>query len=246
MKYTTLYLIVIGLALISPVSAGATATYSAGLITPDSPLWALDLKMEEITESLMLTDDARVNLQLKHANERISEMTLFPGNERATEEYKKVLSRIENAQNLRYETATAIQARLETHREIMMSISEDDAQIQTSAIIQELSQAQSVIGDKTVALINEEDTWWSGKVAEYNILSSPTLVENYGDFERYTTQLQEGVTVVDVVRSDDTLLESYIIRKENGAITIQTGTTENYVNKYIVTINELKRYESLL
>ena len=35
MKYATLYLIVIGLALISPVSAGATATYRAGLITPD-------------------------------------------------------------------------------------------------------------------------------------------------------------------------------------------------------------------
>ena len=128
----------------------------------------------------------------------------------------------------------------------MMSISEDDAQIQTSAIIQELSQAQSVIGDKTVALINEEDTWWSGKVAEYNILSSPTLVENYGHFERYTTQLQEGVTVVDVVRSDYTLLESYIIRKENGAVTIQTGSTENYVNKYIVTVDQLKKYESLL
>jgi hypothetical protein len=242
----------IGLALISPVSAGAT--YSAGLITPDSPLWALDLKMEEITESLMLTDDARVNLQLKHANERISEMTLFPGNERATEEYKKVLSRIENAQNLRYETTTTIQARLEAHREIMMSISDDSAQIQTSdsaqiqtsVIIQELSQAQSAIEDKTRTLISEEAVWWSEKIAEYNILSSPTLVENYGDFERYTTQLQEGVTVVDVVRSDDTLLESYIIRKENGAVTIQTGTTENYVNKYIVTINELKRYESLL
>lgn len=244
MKYATLYLIVIGLALISPVSAGAT--YSAGLITPDSPLWALDLKMEEITESLMLTDDARVNLQLKHANERISEMTLFPGNERATEEYKKVLNRIENAQNLRYETATAIQARLETHREIMMSISEDSAQIQTSAIIQELSQAQSAIEDKTKTLISEEAVWWSEKIAEYNILSSPTLVENYGDFERYTTQLQEGVTVVDVVRSDDTLLESYIIRKENGAVTIQTGSTENYVNKYIVTVNQLKKYESLL
>lgn len=242
MKYATLCLIfVISLGMLPAVSA--TSAYSPGLITPDSPLWALDLKMEEITESLMLTDDARVNLQLKHANERISEMTLFPEIEQAAVEYVKVIEKIENAQNLRYETATAIQTRLEAHREIMMSISEDDAQIQASAIIEELSQAQSVIEDKTRALINEEDAWWSEKVTEYNILSSPTPVS---DFDKYTTRLNEGVTVVDVVRNDDTLMQSYIIRKEQGVITIQTGTTGNYVDKYTVTINQLQKYEALL
>lgn len=242
MKYTTLCLIlVISLGILPTVSA--YSTYSPGLITPDSPFWVLDLKMEEITESLMLTDDARVNLQLKHANERISEMTLFPENEQAAVEYVKVIEKIENAQNLRYETATAIQTRFETHRQIMMSISENGAQIQTSAIIQELSQAQSVIEDKTRALINEESIWWSEKVIEYNILSSPTPVS---DFDKYTTRLNEGVTVVDVVQSDDTLMQSYMIRKEQGVITIQTGTTENYVDKYIFTINQLKKYEALL
>ena len=238
-----LYLIFVMSLVLTPVSA--VPTYDVGFITPDSPLWPLDLKMEELTERLMLSDDARTNLQLKHASERIAEMTLFPS-ERTTEEYINVIDKIESTQNLKYETAVAVQAHLEHHRQIMMSISDDSAQDQSSAIIQEISQAQSAIENKTMTMISEESAWWSEKVAEYNIISSPTPLESYGEFGKYTTRLLEGVTVIDVVRSDDTLMQSFMIRNEGNIITIQTGTTENFVKKYTFTINELKKYEVLL
>lgn len=233
MKHTTLCLIlVISLGILPTVSA--SSAYSPGLITSDSPLWSLDLKMEEFTESIMLTDDARVNLQLKHANERIGELQQTSEKERVIEEYARVLERIESAKELHYETSINVQNQLEAHRGVIPS------DVMEPALMAQMEQVQTKIQEHSDTMIEEESAWWSEKVAEYNIISSPTPIS---DFKEYTTRLDEGVTVIDAVRSDDTLMQSYIVRNEDGVVTIQTGTTDNYVKKYTFSIDQLRKLE---
>ena len=240
-------LVVLSLALLTPVQA---QTYNAGIINSDSHLWYLDLKMEELTESLMLTDDARVKLQLKHASERIGELKQTSNPEPVANEYVKTLNRINLANNLQYQTTVNVQEQLQEHNRVLSTTTPDGAdnehRIQSSQMIQELVRTQNSYKDQSTDMMNEESMWWSDKVAQYNIISIPSPIENHGTFEKYTSQLNDGVTVIDVVRSDNTLIQSFIIRKESGQVTIQTGTTENYVDKYTVTIEQLQNYEKLL
>lgn len=240
-------LVLLSLALLTPVQA---QTYNAGIINSDSHLWYLDLKMEELTESLMLTEDARVKLQLKHASERIGELKQTSNPEPVANEYVKTLNRINLANNLKYQTTVNIQEQLQEHSRVLGTTTpggtDNEYRIQSSQMIQELVRTQNTYKDQSTDMMNEESMWWSDKVAQYDIISIPSPIENHGTFEKYTSQLNEGVTVIDVVRSDNTSIQSFIIRKESGLVTIQTGTTENYVDKYTVTIKQLQNYEKLL
>lgn len=243
MKSVLILFLVISLGMFPNVSA--TSTYDPGLITADSPLWKADIVLEEIMERFMWSDNARVELQLKHANERIGEMQANPGLEIVTDQYVKVLNRIQNAENVRYQTATMIQAQLENHNSVLTTISEENSVPANQAIAQ-LTQTRNVVQEKTSVTITAEQQWWSETVPSFGISSTSTEIADLGDYKEYTMWLTEGVTSVEVLRSDGVLMESYIIRNEQDIITIQTGTTENYVNKYTFTINELQKYEAMV
>ena len=241
MKAILILFLVISLGIIPTVSA--TSTYDPGLITADSPLWKADIVLEEIMEKFMWSDNARVELQLKHANERIGEMQANPELKVVADQYVKVLNRIQTAENVRYQTATMIQAQLENHNSVLTTISAENSAPANQAITQ-LTQTRNTVQEKTSATITAEQLWWSETVPSYGIISTPIIVDE--QYEKYTQHLPEGVTVVDVVRSDDVLVQSYIIRNEGGVVSIQTGTTENYMVKHTIPINQLQKYEAML
>ena len=234
-------LLVISLGMFPTVSA--TSTYDPGLITADSPLWKADIVLEEIMEKFMWSDNARVELQLRHANERIGEMQANPELEVVADQYVKVLNRIQSAENVRYQTATMIQAQLENHNSVLTTISAENSVPANQAIAQ-LTQTRNVIQEKSSATISAEQQWWSETIPSFGIVSTPIIVDE--QYEKYTQHLPEGISVVEVVRSDEEVIQSYLIRNEGGVVSIQTGTTENYVKKYTFTINQLQKYEAML
>ena len=241
MKAILILLLVISLCMFPTVSA--TSTYDPGLITADSSLWQLDIKLEEIREKFMLSDNARVELQLKHANERIGEMQANPELEVVADQYVKVLNRIQTAENVRYQTSINVQEQLNQHNTVLRSISAENSVVANLAMTQ-LTQTRNIVQEKASNTITAEQQWWSETVSRHDIISTPIIVDE--KYEKYTQQLPEGITVVEVVRSDGVLVQSYLIRNEEGRVSVETGTTENYVKKYTFTINELQKYEELL
>ena len=240
MKWICLILVI---CLFLTPTVSATQTYDPGLITADSPLWKADIVLEEIMERFMWSDNARVELQLKHANERIGELQTSTDSNEVIQEYVQVLNRIESAQNLRYETSVSVKNQLEQHGDILRGLSQETPEI-TNDVILQLTQTRNTVQNQTHFIINEEQMWWSEKVTEFNILPIPTIVDE--QYDKYTQQLPEGMTVVDVVRSDGVIVQSYTIRNEEGVVSIQTGTTDNYAEKYTFTINQLQKYEAML
>ena len=224
-------------------TASATQTYNPGIITADSPLWKADIALEKIFEKMMLTENSRVELQLKHANERIGELQTSIDSNEVIQEYVQVLNRIESAQNLRYETSVSVKNQLEQHEDVLGVLSLESAVITNNVILQ-LTQTRNTAQEQTQSKINEEQLWWSEKVQEFGIISIPTTIDE--KYDKYTQQLPEGITVVDVVRSDGVIVQSYTIRNEEGVVSIQTGTTDNYAEKYTFTINQLQKYEAML
>ena len=95
--------------LVAPVSAQAGQA-TAG-ISPDSPLWALEIATERFTEMLAMNSNTRTALQLKHADERIAEMQVANNKEKAMEQYNNVLSRIDTT-NINYQTSEMVKTRM--------------------------------------------------------------------------------------------------------------------------------------
>lgn len=241
-----LFTFFIVISLISPTFA--ESPYEAGLITPNSPLWNLDLKIEEIQERFAWNDEHRLTIQLRHMNERIGEMQTGEKLEQVTQHYMSAIERIE-ANTVRYEAAQRARAVLQQHKVAIGNINgelPEEDKLVMNTVQNRVITGQAVLEQNAEQSILDEQMWWSEKVAQYDILTVPTETSNFGDFEKFTSQLDEGITVFEVIRSDEVTLQSYIVRNEGGVVTIKQGTTDNYVKKYTVTVNELKMWEALL
>ena len=221
--------------LVAPVSA-QTGQVNAG-ITPDSPLWALEIATERFTEMLAMNSDTRTALQLKHADERIAEMQVATNTEKAMEQYNNVLSRIDST-NLNYETSEMIRTRMMQHTTTLATIEGTDD------IIQKGAKLRTATIDSENTIQNDELLWWSGFIAEQAItkMDSSLLLMYNIKMEDIHEFIPEGITQVTITQRDGSTVNDYVIKHTGTDITIQEGVTTNSAQSYTFKIADVMEY----
>jgi len=223
------------LLMIVPVSAASD--YDAGLISSDSPLWKLDLALERLQERIQLDEDARAQMQMKHAEERIGEMMQSDDPTRAIEEYDALIARIQSNTQLRYETANHIQERMTVHAAAIGSMPKlMNAQAATSQL---QHHAQTMKSEQ----IQNEQAHWSDMISKYNIPDIPVSIEDtFGvDMSSVHSLIPTGISIVSVTTSDGSVLNEYTIRNGD-KLQISKNAAMNYDNAYTMTVNDVMRY----
>ena len=72
----TISLMFVFLLLVSPMVSAQTVEQEAG-VTPDNPLWGLEIVMEKIMTMLMTNQQDKINYGLQIADERLAEMEVM-------------------------------------------------------------------------------------------------------------------------------------------------------------------------
>ena len=222
--------------LVAPVSAQAGQA-NAG-ITPDSPLWALEIATERFMEMLAMNGDTRTALQLKHADERIAEMQVATNKEKAMEQYNNVLSRIDS-KNLNYNTSEMIRTRMMQHTTTLATIEGTDE------IIQKGAKLRTATIDSENTIKNNELLWWGGFIAEQGITSmdSSILLMYNIKMEDVHEFIPGGITQITITQRDGSIVNNYVIKHTETDITIQEGVTTNSAQSYTFKIADVMEYE---
>lgn len=238
--------------LIMPTALADDVEYDPGLITPASFLWELDLRIERLQEQFAWNDAHRTALQIKHLNERIGEMETGEKRDKVVQHYTDAITRIEeNTQ--RYEAVEQVRNTFLLHMAEIYEMTADNETALMTQVRERIMSGDQTLEETADQIIIDEQVWWANKVAEYQIISTPTPINNYGNFGKYAKHLNDGNTIVEIVNSEGTLMQSYTITKtvpvEPDAvmepITIRIGTVTNFVEKHTFTIEQLQKYDAV-
>lgn len=144
-----LSLIVGILLLINPVFAQNEVEVEAG-ITPDSPLWGIDIAIEKIVMLLTLKPEDKANLGLQRANERLAEIQVMiqqnktQSMNRAEMERNTIINEVErNTAGLSEEHRQFVLERLQKHVDRLNEVKEkapEQAQIGLETAIEKSSK----------------------------------------------------------------------------------------------------------
>lgn len=236
-------------------TALADEEYDPGLITPDSILWELDLRIERLQEHFAWNDAHRTALRIKHMNERLGEMQTGEKYDKVSARYMEQITRIET-KTTRYESVEKVRNTFLDHQAVIMNLTAEQYGNETAIrdeVRNRIEAGTTEMEEEADGIIKDEEAWMVYVKSSYPVTATPTPVGNYGNFNKYAQFLDDGDTVIEIVTSNGTVVESYIIHKEEllpGAvetpITIQTGTTTEYIQKYTITVEQLKKYEVLV
>ena len=225
--------------LIAPVSA-QTNTAVAG-ITPDSPLWAIEIATERFTEMLAMNSDTRTALQLKHADERIAEMQVSTNTRdtwKAAVQYNNVLSRIDTT-NVNYKTSEMVKTRLMQNVVTLLAIEEADDTIQKT------TQLRTAITAQESTIQKDEMMWWGSFASDKAITTMDTSILSTYKLEMSDIHefIPEGITQVTITQRDGSTVNDYIIKHTETDITIQEGITTNPAQSYTFEIADVIDYK---
>ena len=225
------------LMLIVPASA-QTETPQAG-ITPDSFLWGIEIALEKIAETAMFDSEKKIELQLKHADERIAEAQAAKDPAKALTQYTNLISRI-STDEIEYTSAEMIRSRIKTHETILTTMQDTPTeetikQGRMLAITAEHNQDQAQDG---------ELQWWKTFTSQQQVTPVETsILSKYNlemkDIHKYTPA---GVTKVTIKERNGDTITTYTISHTETDITIKEGETEAYDNEYTFEIRDIKRY----
>lgn len=246
--------ILIGLLMIP--GAMAEDEYDPGWITPDSYLWELDLRIERLQEKFAINDAHRTSIRIAHMNERLGEMQTGEKYDKVSARYMEQIERIET-NTVRYDSVERVRDTFLLHMAEIYNMTAETYGNETALMEQvrnRIEAGETTMEDAGKDIIDNESVWFDAKAAQYGVTSTPTPISNYGDFDKYARHLEDGSTLVNIVSSDGEIVQSYTINKISpelpGAvmdpITIQTGTTPTFVDKYTITIEQLQKYDALL
>lgn len=230
--------------------------YDPGWITPDSYLWELDLRIERLQEKFAINDAHRTSIRIAHMNERLGEMQTGEKYDKVSARYMEQIERIET-NTVRYDSVERVRDTFLLHMAEIYNMTAETYGNETALMEQvrnRIEAGETTMEDAGKDIIDNEKVWFNAKSAEYGITSTPTPISNYGNFDKYARHLKDGSTLVNIVSSDSEIVQSYTINKISpelpGAvmdpITIQTGTTPTFVDKYTITIEQLQKYDALL
>lgn len=239
--------------LIMPTAMADEGDYDPGMITPDSFLWELDLRIEELQERFAFNDEHRTNLLIKHMNERLGEMQTGEKYDKVAARYMEQIERIEN-KTTRYEAVEKVRTTFLEHQAELYDMTAEQYGNQTALMThvrERIMEGERTMEQASDQIIVDEQAWFATKVAQYPIIGTPTPIYNYeineDNFGKYVKFLSEGNTIVDIVNSEGTLMQSYTLTKVPGeATTIRTGSVTNFVEKYTISIEKLMKYDAML
>ena len=219
--------------------------YDPGLITSDSPLWQLDLAIERITEQLMLSTESRINLQLKHADERLGEIKVSTDVRNAADEYNAVLARIKSNDMVNYQSTKQINSRMAEHNIALSEIvlnGNDDTRLTLSTAVNTNTALQEHARTQQQTMMSADLVWWQGFISQYPITHLATSITNVfdEDLTRFRSQVPDGISQVIVTQSDESYVAEYIVNNDGTDIFISTGRTPNPAQTYTFTISEIK------
>ena len=222
--------------LIAPVSA-QTNTALAG-ITPDSPLWAIEIATERFMEMLAMNSDTKTALQLKHADERIAEMQVATNKEKAMEQYNNVLSRIDTT-NLNYQTSEMVKTRM-VQQTITLSTMEG-----TDEIVKKGMALRTTTVDTESTIQQFQLMWWSSFISDKAITTmDSSILSTYNiRMEDVHDIIPKNITQVTVTQRDGSTVNNYIVKHTDTDITIQEGITTNPAQSYTFEIADVMDYK---
>ena len=231
------HIIILALVLLVSTASAQTESVSAG-ITPDSPLWMLEIATERFTEMLAMNSDTRTALQLKHADERIAEMQVATNAEKAMEQYNNVLSRIDTT-NLGYDASEMVKTRMVQQTLTLSNIEGTDAIVQKGITLRKAT----IDSENTIR--NDELLWWSGFVSDKAITTMDSSILSMYNLEMKDVHefIPEGITQVTITQRDGSIVNDYIIKHTETDITIQEGVTTNPTQTNTFTIADVMEYE---
>ena len=230
------HIIVLALILLTAPSAAQTPI-NAG-ITPDSPLWVLEIATERFSEMLAMNSDTKTALQLKHAGERIAEMQVATNTEKAMQQYNNVLSRIDTT-NINYETSEMVRTRIMQHT-ATLALMEG-----TGEAIQKGNQIRTASTTNENTIQNNELLWWSELTSKQGITSMDSSILTMYNIEMADIHefIPEGISQVKITQRDGSTVNNYIIKHTESDITIQEGMTTNPSQSYTFTIADVMEYK---
>ena len=222
--------------LVAPVSA-QTGQATAG-ITPDSPLWALEIATERFTEMLAMNSNTRTALQLKHADERIAEMQVAVNKEKAIEQYNNVLSRIDTT-NINYQTSEMVKTRM-VQQTLTLSAIEG-----TDEIVQKGMALRTATTENENILQSNEMMWWSNFISDKAITTmDSSILSTYNiRMEDVHDIIPKNITQITITQRDGSTVNDYIVKHTDTDITIQEGITTNPAQSYTFKIADVMEYK---
>lgn len=225
--------------LVFPVSA-QTEQATAG-ITPDSPLWHIDIAIERLTEIATLNNEKRIELQLKHADERIAEAKVSQNPDKAIEQYNKILNRINIMESNKYSTSQMIREKTLQHEATLETLHG----VNISETIKQERMLRITTAQNEKDIQETEQLWWSGFASKHDIksLESSILLKYNIEMEDIHKYIPMGVTQVTITQRDSSVVNEYIIRHTNDDITIMEGTVRSPAQAYTFEIADVMEYE---
>ena len=219
----------------------AAATNGAGMITPDSPLWHIDIAIERLTEIATLNNEKRIELQLKHADERIAEAKVSQNPDKAIEQYNKILNRINMMESNKYSTSQMIREKTLQHEATLETL--HGANVSETIKQERILRITTAQNEKDIQ--ETEQLWWSGFASKHDIksLESSILLKYNIEMEDIHKYIPMGITQVTITQRDGSVVNEYIIRHTNDDITIMEGTVRSPAQAYTFEIADVMEYE---
>ena len=230
--------------LISPAFA---ENYNPGLIKPDSFLWNLDLQIERFHEQIQFNQNSLIELQLRHADERIGELQQNTNIDAVANEYNAVLERIRTNERVNYQSTTQIQERMTAHN-IVLEIMERDGSEQLRTTLKTASETNTALQQHTQQrkeqISSSDMVWWQDFISNYPIVDMPTsaLTMLNTDMATVHNYVPAGITQITITQENGNAAQEYIIKHTDTDIFISHGSTTNPSQSYTFTIQEAQRY----
>lgn len=243
-KKAVLSIIIIS-CLVSPTFA--QSNYNPGLIKPDSFLWNLDLQIERFHEQIQFNQNSRIELQLRHADERIGELQQNVNIDAVANEYNAVLERIRTNEWVNYQATEQIKERMTAHN-IVLETMERDGSEQLRTTLKTASETNNALQQHTQQrseqISSNDMVWWQDFIKDYPIVDMPTsaLTMFNTDMATVHNYVPAGITQITIVQENGNLVQEYIIKHTDIDIHISQGSTTNPSQSYIFTIQEVQQY----
>lgn len=243
-KKAVLSLIIIS-CLLSPALA---QNYNPGLIKPDSPLWQLDLQIERLHENIQFDQNTRIELQLRHADERMGELQQSTNTDAVSNEYNAVLKRIRANERVNYQATKQIHERMTAHNIVLESLERDGSEQLRTALktASETNNAlQQEVQIRQVEISSDDLDWWQDFIGAYPIQDMPTSALTMLDTDMATVHnyVPTGITQITIIQENGNLVQEYIIKHTDTDILISRGKTTNPAQSYTFTIQEVQQYK---
>ena len=219
---------------------------NAGWITPDNPLWKAELTIEGLQEKITIDPNAKADLMLKHAEERLAEAQTTQderAQERSLDRYRKQVNKITNS-SANYEKMEQVRDRIMQHGDAIYKMAQNNTAFENTGDF--VNKIHSEIAEVNRKNRDQMMGWWNLITERYNIPDAKTPVSdipntNYDEqkIQMAKSILPNGTTQVYITNLDGSTIYELVVYNED-TVYVQKGNVANPDAVKTISISKIK------